>query len=26
MAASVYHLALTQDISGQVWNLDSRIW
>lgn len=26
MAASVYHLASTQDISGQVWNLDSRIW
>ena len=26
MASSVYHLALTQDISGQVWNLDSRIW
>jgi 3-oxoacyl-[acyl-carrier protein] reductase len=26
MASSVYHLASTQDISGQVWNLDSRIW
>ena len=26
MATSVYHLASTQDISGQVWNLDSRIW
>jgi len=26
VAASVYHLALAKDISGQVWNLDSRIW
>lgn len=26
VAASVYHLALSPDISGQVWNLDSRIW
>ena len=26
MASSVYHLATTQDISGQIWNLDSRIW
>ena len=26
MAASVYHLALAKDVSGQVWNLDSRIW
>jgi 3-oxoacyl-[acyl-carrier protein] reductase len=26
VAASVFHLALAQDISGQVWNLDSRIW
>ena len=26
MATSVYHLALAQDTSGQVWNLDSRIW
>lgn len=26
VAASVYHLSLAQDISGQVWNLDSRIW
>jgi 3-oxoacyl-[acyl-carrier protein] reductase len=26
VATSVFHLALSQDISGQVWNLDSRIW
>lgn len=26
MAATVYHLALAKDISGQVWNLDNRIW
>lgn len=26
VAANVYHLAATQDMSGQVWNLDSRIW
>jgi 3-oxoacyl-[acyl-carrier protein] reductase len=26
VAASVFQLALAQDISGQVWNLDSRIW
>ena len=26
VAASVYHLALAKNISGQVWNLDSRIW
>lgn len=26
VATSVYHLALSPDISGQVWNLDSRIW
>jgi 3-oxoacyl-[acyl-carrier protein] reductase len=26
VAASVYHLALAKDVSGQVWNLDSRIW
>ena len=26
VAASVFRLALAQDISGQVWNLDSRIW
>lgn len=25
VASSVYHLALSQDISGQIWNLDSRI-
>ena len=25
VARSVYHLALLKDISGQVWNLDSRI-
>jgi len=25
VATSVFHLALAQDISGQVWNLDSRI-
>jgi 3-oxoacyl-[acyl-carrier protein] reductase len=25
VARSIYHLALLQDISGQVWNLDSRI-
>ena len=25
VAASVYHLALSPDVSGQVWNLDSRI-
>ena len=25
VARSVYHLALLQDISGQIWNLDSRI-
>ena len=26
VVTSVFHLALAQDISGQVWNLDSRIW
>lgn len=26
VAASVFHLASRQDISGQIWNLDSRIW
>jgi 3-oxoacyl-[acyl-carrier protein] reductase len=26
VAANVFQLALAQDISGQVWNLDSRIW
>ena len=26
VAVNVYHLALAKDISGQVWNLDSRIW
>lgn len=26
MANSVYHLALSPDTSGQVWNLDNRIW
>jgi 3-oxoacyl-[acyl-carrier protein] reductase len=26
VATSVYHLALSPDTSGQVWNLDSRIW
>ncbi|MEE8126712.1 MAG: SDR family NAD(P)-dependent oxidoreductase [Nitrospirales bacterium] len=26
VANTVYHLALARDISGQVWNLDSRIW
>jgi 3-oxoacyl-[acyl-carrier protein] reductase len=25
VARSIYHLALLQDISGQIWNLDSRI-
>lgn len=26
VGSSVYHLALSPDTSGQVWNLDSRIW
>ncbi len=26
VAESVYHLALAQGVSGQIWNLDSRIW
>ncbi len=26
VATSVYHVALSPDTSGQVWNLDSRIW
>ena len=26
VAANVFHLASTQDMSGQIWNLDSRIW
>jgi 3-oxoacyl-[acyl-carrier protein] reductase len=26
VANSVYHLALSPGTSGQVWNLDSRIW
>jgi len=26
VAQTVYHLALAEDVSGQVWNLDSRIW
>ena len=26
VATSVYHLALSPDTSGQIWNLDSRIW
>lgn len=26
VATNIYHLALAQDASGQVWNLDSRIW
>lgn len=26
VAKTVYHLASTEDVSGQVWNLDSRIW
>jgi 3-oxoacyl-[acyl-carrier protein] reductase len=26
MATSVYHLALSPDTSGQIWNLDSRVW
>ena len=26
VATSVYHLAVSPDTSGQVWNLDSRIW
>jgi 3-oxoacyl-[acyl-carrier protein] reductase len=26
VATTVYHLALSPDTSGQVWNLDSRIW
>jgi len=26
VAKNVYHLALAKDVSGQVWNLDSRIW
>ena len=26
VGTSVYHLALSPDTSGQVWNLDSRIW
>jgi 3-oxoacyl-[acyl-carrier protein] reductase len=26
VAVNVYHLASTQEISGQIWNLDSRIW
>jgi 3-oxoacyl-[acyl-carrier protein] reductase len=26
VATSIHHLASTQDISGQIWNLDSRIW
>lgn len=26
VATSVYHLALSPDMSGQIWNLDSRIW
>ena len=26
VAHAVYHLASAPDISGQVWNLDSRIW
>jgi 3-oxoacyl-[acyl-carrier protein] reductase len=26
VAHTVYHLAMAEDVSGQVWNLDSRIW
>lgn len=26
VAKTVYHLAEAQDVSGQIWNLDSRIW
>lgn len=26
VARSIYHLALLEDASGQVWNLDSRTW
>ncbi len=26
MATTVYHMALSPDTSGQIWNLDSRIW
>ena len=26
IARTVYHLALAEDTSGQVWNLDSRLW
>ncbi len=26
VTASVFHLAVSQNISGQVWNLDSRLW
>lgn len=26
MTASVYHLASAKDVSGQIWNLDSRVW
>ncbi|MGP0590944.1 SDR family NAD(P)-dependent oxidoreductase [Nitrospira sp. T9] len=26
VATSIYHLALSPDTSGQIWNLDSRIW
>ena len=26
VATSIYHMALSPDTSGQIWNLDSRIW
>ena len=26
VAQTVYHLAAAEDVSGQVWNVDSRIW
>lgn len=26
VAASIYHMALSPDTSGQIWNLDSRVW
>lgn len=26
MATSIYHMAVSPDTSGQIWNLDSRIW
>ncbi|MDR4459606.1 MAG: SDR family NAD(P)-dependent oxidoreductase [Nitrospirales bacterium] len=26
VATSIYHMALSPDTSGQIWNLDSRVW